>query len=185
MQTQDYLNLVTSEHNQKPKYMAMIAVDVQGYVDNQALCATFPALFDLDLAVGQQLEFLGAWVGLSRNGFDDTTYRTFLKLKIALNHWDGNVPGIYSIWNTVFSGAVQVLVQDNQDMTMFIVFVLQPFTPTEIALINTGQFDLRPAGVGMLGHFKPSVAGFPVFGLGVENSSISGLGVGYIVAPLA
>lgn len=185
MQTQDYLNLVTSEHNQKPKFMAMMAVDVQGYVDNQALCATFPALFDLDLAVGQQLEFVGAWVGLSRNGFDDATYRTFLKLQIALNHWDGTVPGIYSIWETVFSGAVQVLVQDNQDMTMFIVFVAQPFTSAEIALINTGIFDLRPAGVGMLGHFMPSVAGFPVFACDVETSAMAGFDVGYCVEPLA
>lgn len=183
MQTADYQARVTSEHNLRPKYMAVVALTVQPFVDNQALLATLPTLFDLDVAVGQQLDYLGAWVGEARGALDDTTYRVLLQALVAINHWDGTVPGIYNIWSTVFGGA-SILVADNKDMTMFIVFVTQSFTPAELVLLHAGAFDLRPAGVKMLGYYQPSVAGHPVFGLDVENSNISGLDVGYFVQPL-
>lgn len=63
----DYLGLVTSEHNKRPNFMAMIAAVVQGHVDNINLLKNFVNLFDIDQAVGQQLDFIGQWVGVSRN----------------------------------------------------------------------------------------------------------------------
>jgi hypothetical protein len=63
----EYTGLVTSEHNQRPNFMAMIAVQVQAYVDNINLLRNFQALFDIDLAAGQQLDMIGVWVGASRN----------------------------------------------------------------------------------------------------------------------
>jgi RNAse (barnase) inhibitor barstar len=63
----DYTNLVTSEHNKRPNFMAMIAQDVQGYVDNINLLRTFSNIFDIDQAAGQQLDMIGVWVGVSRN----------------------------------------------------------------------------------------------------------------------
>lgn len=62
-----YTSLITPEHNQRPKYMAMIAMTAQPFADNIALLATFPALFDLDYAVGAQLDVVGLWVGVTRN----------------------------------------------------------------------------------------------------------------------
>lgn len=65
--TAPYAALITPEHNQRPKYMAMIAVTTQPYADNIALLATFQSLFDLDVAVGAQLDVIGIWVGVTRN----------------------------------------------------------------------------------------------------------------------
>lgn len=62
-----YTSLVTSEHNQRPKFMAMIAGMVQPYVDNINLLRNFVNLFDLDQAVGQQLDMVGVWIGVTRN----------------------------------------------------------------------------------------------------------------------
>ena len=62
-----YPNLVTSEHNKRPNFMAMIQQDVQGYVDNINLLRSFSTLFDIDQAVGQQLDMIGVWIGISRN----------------------------------------------------------------------------------------------------------------------
>lgn len=190
MLTSDYISLIPSANRNKPKFVAMISLLVSWSVDTQALLGNFAALFNLDLAVGQQLDFIGLWVGITRGAsgsdlvLDDQTYRTLLKAVIAINHWNGTVPGIYAIWDTVFDNSITVLVQDNQDMSMFIVFTQQAFTPAELVLLHDGAFDLRPAGVKMLGYFQPSAVGFPVFGLDVENASISGLNVGYIVEPL-
>lgn len=205
----NYEALITSEHNQRPNFMKMIDVTTQGAVDAQNLCATFPAIFDIDLAVGQQLDMLGTWIGASRNlaqplppdgitVLPDGPYHTLLQAVIAANHWDGTVPGLYSIWGAVFGsepygeggyglgtyGTFTVLVQDNQDMTMFVVLVFSNFDETELALLTNGYFDLVPAGVQLLGYFQPVDTTKPVFGLDVDNGQIGGLDSGYLVEPI-
>lgn len=62
----DYLGLVTSEHNKQPRYMQTVSLSVQGSVDNINLLLAMPALFDIDTAVGDQLDKVGQWVGLTR-----------------------------------------------------------------------------------------------------------------------
>jgi hypothetical protein len=61
-----YLNLITSEHNQKPNFMAMVGVVTGAIADvNNGIQAIQPA-FDLDQAIGAQLDILGLWIGQSR-----------------------------------------------------------------------------------------------------------------------
>lgn len=61
-----YLDLVTSEHADKPKFMAMLSNALQPLADGLAAIASLPSLFDLDKAVGVQLDAVGIWVGQSR-----------------------------------------------------------------------------------------------------------------------
>lgn len=63
----DYSDLVTSEHNQRPKFMAVVAALAQPMVDLQNVLASMPGKYDLDEAVGVQLDAVGEWVGISRN----------------------------------------------------------------------------------------------------------------------
>lgn len=63
----DYLNLITSEHSDKPNFMAMIAAMVQPFVDIQNLLYTFSNAYDVDQAEGKQLDIVGQWVGVSRD----------------------------------------------------------------------------------------------------------------------
>ena len=65
----DYLNLITSEYSDpvaQADYIATVSAVVQPYVDMQAQLATINGLFDLDVAVGQQLDTVGQWIGLTR-----------------------------------------------------------------------------------------------------------------------
>jgi hypothetical protein len=62
-----YLNLITSEHVARQKFMATVAASVQPFADTLDLLATIPGLYDLDTAVGEQLDVVGQWVGRSRN----------------------------------------------------------------------------------------------------------------------
>lgn len=64
---EDYLNLITSEHRQKPKFAAMVAMGAGAGVRIQDLLASMIPLFDVDNAVGDQLDIIGEWVGISRN----------------------------------------------------------------------------------------------------------------------
>jgi Protein of unknown function (DUF2612) len=63
---EDYTSLITSEHNTAPNYVATVSLSCQPMVDQQNLVAEVPGLFDIDSAVGQQLDYVGQWVGLTR-----------------------------------------------------------------------------------------------------------------------
>jgi hypothetical protein len=62
-----YLGLVTAEHAPQPNFNALLTALLQPLVDEQVTLAVMPQVFDLDVAVGDQLDAIGEWVGLSRN----------------------------------------------------------------------------------------------------------------------
>lgn len=61
-----YTGLITSEHNDKPLYMAVIEALAKGPVDQQGALWQLITDFNLDDAIGVQLDAVGAWVGISR-----------------------------------------------------------------------------------------------------------------------
>lgn len=62
-----YTGLITSEHNTKPRFLALVSALVQPLADSAVLLAGLPQAFDLDTAVGAQLDVVGQWVGRTRN----------------------------------------------------------------------------------------------------------------------
>ena len=60
------LDLITSSHNQMPRYMDTVALSVKPYAELIVMARALITLFDLDTAIGQQLDFTGQWVGLTR-----------------------------------------------------------------------------------------------------------------------
>lgn len=61
-----YNGLITGEHRDKPRFMAVLAAIVQPMVDSQNVALSMTAKFDLDQAAGDQLDAIGLWVGLPR-----------------------------------------------------------------------------------------------------------------------
>jgi hypothetical protein len=208
-----YLSLITSEHNRKPKFMATVAAAVQPFVDLQATFAMMLGIFTPNGA-GDQLDKLGAWVGVTRNlvmpingvtTLADPDFQTLIKLAIAQNHWDGTVPGAYTLWNSVFGGAggynqggynqggygvgggngIGLLIGDNQDMTMDVVFTGAIQSVVTRALLSGGFFGLRPAGVRITGFYQPSVPDEPIFGFDAQNATVAGFDTGNWMEPLS
>lgn len=64
---EDYLNLIPSQNRQKPKFIAMVSLGTGSLVQVQDLLESMIPIFDVDIAVGNQLDIIGEWVGLSRN----------------------------------------------------------------------------------------------------------------------
>jgi hypothetical protein len=131
----------------------------------------------------------GTWLGPEDSAagltvLPDDAFQILVKLVIAMNNWDGTIPGAYTIWNAVMGSSFPILIQDNQDMTMLVVFTSAIESVVTLALITGGYFNMRPAGVKIAEFAKPSVANTPVFGFGAENSSIAGWGVGCWIEPL-
>lgn len=61
-----YTDLITSEHADKEKFAETVAVFCQPFADISAVLASMAGLFDLDVAVGDQLDVIGLWVGVGR-----------------------------------------------------------------------------------------------------------------------
>lgn len=184
MTNEDYLSLITSEHRGKEKFEATVVAGVSPFSKLQAVMQGLPADFDIDQAVGVQLDAVGAWIGRSRRidtplvgvyfawddlasdgwesgiwkgPFDpdsglvdlpDDAYRVLLKAKIVANSWDGTIPGAYAIWAAVFTNP-QLVIQDNQDMSMVVGIAGQPLSIVDQALLTNGYISLKPAGVRM------------------------------------
>jgi hypothetical protein len=62
-----YLGLITAFHRGKPNFSAMVGAVSQCFVDAQNVYGQMVAAYDLDNAVGKQLDAVGEWVGISRN----------------------------------------------------------------------------------------------------------------------
>lgn len=161
MALDDYLALIPPPNNIQPKFMDWMAVNLKPYVDTMAALASMDDAFNIDDAVGDQLDIIGDILRVPRRtnyqpdgGFsaimDDDTYRIALKARIVLNQWKGTKDEIYDFWQQ-FLPDVPVLIQDNQDMSMSVLVM------------------------GMPNDLTGSVS----FGLDMETDSIKGLDEGY------
>lgn len=63
---EEYKDLITSYLRGMPNYTATVGATVAPLADLQAFFDTLPQAFDLDTAVGVQLDAVGEWVGRSR-----------------------------------------------------------------------------------------------------------------------
>jgi hypothetical protein len=61
-----YTGLITSEHADKPKFMAAVTASVKPLAEVAEMLTLLPLLYDLDHAVGVQLDAVGVRVGRSR-----------------------------------------------------------------------------------------------------------------------
>lgn len=87
----DYSTLVTSEYKNSPNFLQTVQLTANGIGDITSAIQSLPALFDLDAAIGSQLDVDGQWIGFARTvggvvlvqffGFaDDATALTFGEL---------------------------------------------------------------------------------------------------------
>lgn len=63
---EDYLDKIIPWHRNKPKFVATVRLAVEPFVAQQDFLNALPSQFDLDTAVGVQLDQVGEWVGRSR-----------------------------------------------------------------------------------------------------------------------
>lgn len=179
-----YLSLLTSEYQNATKLKAWLRVIIQLVIDIDTYLALEYYMFDVDNAVGAQLDVLGVIVGASRTvGFqpsggispvlDDVTYRIYIKAKVAQNQWNGQVGSLWGIWSNLFPGGT-IAVQDNQNMTATI-FLAGAFTSIIQDLITNGYIVPRPQAV----QYTYVFAALPILGFDFDDTYIAGFDVGH------
>lgn len=91
MTTDEYLALVTQEHSDKPKFMATVQACVSPFAKIQQVMRGFVNDFDVDQAIGVQLDIVALWVGvLRRVGIPITDYY-FTWDDVVKDGWDNGV----------------------------------------------------------------------------------------------
>jgi len=178
-----YANILTSEYRTAPLFNPWLNA-VLAIANNTSNCLQFiTSNFDLDYAVGVQLDTLGIIIGVSRvvpfqpSGgvspiLDDTTYRLLLRATIANNQWNGVIGSMYPIWVTLFPGG-KISVIDNQNMTATIV-IYGSFTSIIQDMITHDMIIPRPQAVA----YNYVFGDIPFFGFGPANAYIAGFSVG-------
>ena len=176
------ITLVTSKHWDKTNFLAFLTQHLIIVDAAKQLATKMQDYYNVETAVGTQLDILGELVGVSRYvnfepsvdspTLDDTTYRFCIKAKIAQNQWDGTIPGLYTIWYALFP-LFLISVVDNQDMTCDINFTAQNFTTLQKELITNGYIIPKTQCV----HFDYNWNGTFSFNdsLIVESSSSAGM----------
>lgn len=61
-----YLNLIPGANRVQPNFVATLSVLLQPLADLKRTSLSMIGLFDLDTAIGQQLDFVGQWIGVTR-----------------------------------------------------------------------------------------------------------------------
>ena len=61
-----YISLIPSANQSKSNFISLVSASVQPSADLTALYNTIPELYDVDVAVGTQLDTVGQWVGVTR-----------------------------------------------------------------------------------------------------------------------
>ncbi len=178
-----YTGLLTSEYAQTTQFQQWMLAVLNIANDISNCLANISSDFDLDFAVGVQLDILGQIIGVGRvvsfqpsNGvsptLDDTTYRLLLQATIANNQWDGTIGSLYPVWNQLFPGG-HIVIIDNQNMTADIILT-GSFTSIIQDLITNGLIVPRPQAVA----YQYSFGNLPLFGFDRNDSFIAGFDTG-------
>ena len=64
---EDYTGKITSEHADKPKYIATVQAVASCFLGAGDASVSLTKEFDLDSAIGAQLDVIGEWVGVTRD----------------------------------------------------------------------------------------------------------------------
>lgn len=181
-----YVNLITSEHRNRPKFISWMSKILKFAEDTSNCAVDLISAFTLDqFASGVQLDVIGQLVGVGRSlsfipsdgrgtELSDADYRKVIKAKIIKNNWKGQINELVSLWEVLFP-EILIVIADNQDMTMT-VYLAGGIDTFFQELVANGYIVPKPAAVGI----NYSYGMLPVFGYDIENDGyIAGYDVGY------
>ena len=176
---ENYLNLIPSQHRNKPKYIQTVSA-LMGMLQNSFICAKELAeAFDLDNSTGNQLDYIGERVGANRVVsitaeqayiLNDSDFRMYIKAKIVKNSWDGEIESLQDEWLEILGS--HLIIVDNQDMTED-VYLIGVISQVIMDLVKAHLIVPKPLSVGVrVYYFAPG----RLFSYGMENELCTGYG---------
>lgn len=174
-----YMELITSEYAEQPLFNAYVQAFLDQDLPIDQCMNKFSEIFNLDNAVGDQLDKLGSYVDLTRElpvvdpdipaSLPDEYFREVIKARIRANFWNGTNEQLIELIDATFTDATYEIL-DNQDMTLQVIMINPSATPTMIALLFNGYIIPKPAGV--LTTF--TIMDRPLFGWDTDTGFVKG-----------
>ncbi len=175
-----YANLLIAQYITKPKAYATIQALAALGIINQLPQAVQYA-FQIGSATGVQLDVIGKYVGVSRNGngffgpitLNDADFTALIKMGILTNNADASLATIQRLLATYFPGQLQVF--DKLSMTLSYYIDSSTGSQQLVQLLVTEKLLPKPMGVAISsiiyapGSFK--FFGFQTYTLPPRNSS--------------
>lgn len=178
-----YLDLITSQYADKPKFNAYVKAFLDMISPAIDCLTSFDTIFNLENAVGDQLDKCGALVALTRelplsnpdipSILSDDLFRTVIKARIYSNFWDGTLQSWNDIIKTMFPDASYEVV-DNQDMSIDVIMIDPTADATMLALLFNGYIVPKPSGVRVTWTIQDKA----LFGWETETEFIAGWDTG-------
>lgn len=179
-----YRKLLTSEYRHSPNLTNWLLWLLNAGTTYTTFIQMFVKAFDLDVAVGVQLDTIGRLVGVKRllefvpSGgesplLDDDTYRFLIKATIIKNTWKGKLEDLYSAWGVLYPETKMFQIQDLQDMT-FNVIIAGDFSSLQKELISKGYIIPKPEGVRINLMTITDTTGYPLFSYDMDTLYYSG-----------
>lgn len=158
-----YSDLLILQYKTLPKARATISALVKQAVDGGFLLQLVNA-FNLDTAIGKQLDILGKYIGLNRitkvmigntgtNVLTDGDYRKLLKLKLVCNTSFSSTSQIRSALFELFPSDIRLF--DNRDMTYN--YLLSSAFNNLVSVILAEELLPFPMGVGYTVEIVPDL----------------------------
>ncbi len=179
-----YYNVITSQHRTKPKYMALLKAILKPLDDLSKCLGTYDYHFDVNFAVGKQLDIIGDIVGAHREvdfiledgttTLNDEDYRFYVKSKILQNHWNGTREHLFQIWDIMFPDTELNLI-DNMDMSCDVKVKIDSLTKNQISMLYNGMLIPRPSGVKYNYNYELYDA---IFAWDMESGNLHGYDIG-------
>jgi hypothetical protein len=139
-----YKNLLIIQYHDKPKARATIAQWVDCMTGDGIMTQLWDA-FDVDTAIGAQLDAIGKLVGIGRFDLPDDKYRVLIKFKILKNNIGTTMKDIDDAIFEYFGNSI--LVNNNKDMS--ITYILSDELGSLIPILTSEDLLPAPLGVGV------------------------------------
>jgi len=147
-----YQGLLIIQYNNKEKALATVGLLVETSAYDLIPAKLYEA-FDLNSAEGVQLDVIGKYVGVSRQGktfndvviLDDDDYRSLIKMAIAKNYMQSTLYEIQVLINQFFPGQLLVFDFQNMSMSYFFDSAIGSENLAEMFIVN----NLLPKPIGV------------------------------------
>ncbi len=165
-----YVNLLIIQYANLPRATGHIDAIIDANMIYDLVIAVGNA-YDIDTAVGVQLDVLGAYIGVSRiatgTPLSDSDYRAILSVTIAKNNGNASLKSLDDIAEAAFT--IPYLFFDTLDMILWYVFETADQSAVEDA-IALGLLP-KPAAVGLSVGFTADID--IIFGYGDYDASVA------------
>lgn len=163
-----YANLLILQYIGKPKAYATMYAQVRPVLMDQIPIAIQNA-FNIDTAVGEQLDWIGKYVGATRVNYVqggqvtlvDSDYRVLIKMLVIKNNSGSSLGTIQALLQANFGNLISVF--DNQSMGLAYTIVETLGNPALLEVLSYNDYLPRPMAVEVSVTIVP-VFDYPLFG---------------------